>query len=396
MILGIMAYPDLSPIDRIEEYMALASQYGFTRVTSSMLSVDGDKEEILNYFRTFNALAHKYGMNVALDVNTQLMSKLDQSYDDISLFHEIGCDIIRLDGGYGAENDLKLLKNPYGIGIQLNASSSRVEEELEYFLAHSTEKERTRLSLCHNAYPQRYTGLKWNDFIEKNQRLKKYGLRNMAIVSSNAPNTHGIWGAEDGLPTVERLRDLPIDLQVRMILATEDVDDILIGNAYASREEFEAIASMTKPARSIEDTPIYEQIRAYGPIMPIFGTCKRLKVILEEDITDIERENLLELVPQMDNGDSSEWIWRSRCGRLINKDRFIPPRHYDGEYFPIGSVLIVNDYNRHYSGELQIARKPILNDGKRNLVARLAKDEDQMLALIHDNDLVEFYEYKEY
>ena len=61
------------------------------------------------------------------------------------------------------------------------------------------------------------------------------------MVSSNAPHTHGIWEGEDGLPTVERLRDLPIDLQTRLILATGEVDDILIGNAYATEAELKAV-----------------------------------------------------------------------------------------------------------------------------------------------------------
>ncbi len=59
-------------------------------------------------------------------------------------------------------------------------------------------------------------------------------------------------------------------------------------------------------------------------------------------------------------------------------------------------MVIVNDVNRHYSGEIQIARLPLLNDGKRNLIARLAPGEEQMLELINNEDLVEFMEYREY
>ena len=392
--LGIMAYPDLSPMSEIEEYFKLASKYGFTRVTSSMLSVEGTKEEIIAYFREFNQKAHEYGLRVSVDVNTGLMKKLDQSYADISLFHEIGCDIIRLDGSYGAEKDYIMTQNPYGIQIEMNASSSRVLEELDYFREKGAGSD--RVLLCHNAYPQRYTGLRWDRFVNTNKSLRKYGYRIAAIVSSNAKNTLGIWGAEDGLPTVEKLRDLPIDLQVRIILATGDVDDILIGNAFASEAEFKAIAQMVKAPKKIEDTPVYAEMKAYGPILPVFGSCKRLKVILEDDITAIEKENVLDIVPQMDNGDSSEWIWRSRCGRLINKNRPVPVRKYEGECFPAGSVVIVNDTNRHYSGEVQIVRLPIINDGKRNLVGRLAPNEEMMLEMIQTNDLVEFYEYHEY
>jgi len=387
-----MAYPDLSPMDKISNYFQLASKYGFTRVVSSMFSVEGSNEEIIAYFKEFITVAHDYGMKVSLDVNTGFLKKINQSYDNLSIFHEISCDTIRLDGSYGPEKDYIMTQNPYGIEVEMNASSHAVEKEIAYFKEMGVERERVRL--CHNVYPQRYTGLKWNDFLEKNRILRKYGYTIAAFVSSNAPDTHGVWDARDGLPTVERLRDLPIDLQVRILLATGGVDDIIIGNAYASEAEFEAIAEMMQPPKSIETSPVYEKYREYGPIMPKFGLCKRLKVILEQDITAIERENLLELVPQLDNGDSSEWIWRSRSGRLINADRPIPPRAYGGEFFPRGSVVIVNDNYRHYSGEIHIVREPIINDGKRNIIAKLAPHEEMLLELIYRNDLVEFYEFK--
>lgn len=394
MALGITAYPDLSSPQEIEQYFHLASQYGFTRVVSSMFSVEGTNEEILNYFRRFIQSAHSYDMKVSLDVNTGFLKRLGQSYEDISIFHELGCDIIRLDGSYGPEHDYIMTQNPYGIRVEMNASSRRVEQEIAYFTEKGVGYD--RVCLCHNVYPQRYTGLKWSDFLEKSRILRKYNYEIAAFVSSNAPNTHGVWDAEDGLPTVERLRDLPIDLQARVLLATGGVDDVIIGNAFASEAELAALAEVTKPPKSLEGSRIYEKIKAYGPTTPQFGPCKRLKVILEPDITPIERENLLELVPQLDNGDSSEWLWRSRSGRLINGDRPIPVRKYDGDFFPRGSVVVVNDHYRHYSGELQIVREPIINDGKRNLVARLAPQEELMLDLIEPNDLVEFYEYQEY
>ena len=156
--LGIMAYPDLSPMEQIRDYMKLASSYGCSRVVSSMLSAEGTKQKVVDYFRRFIDQAHEYGLTVSLDVNTGFLKKLDQSYDDISLFHDIGCDTIRLDGSYGAEHDLVMIHNPYGIRIEMNASSKRVEEELAYFKEHGVAP--GQIQLCHNAYPQRYTGLK--------------------------------------------------------------------------------------------------------------------------------------------------------------------------------------------------------------------------------------------
>ena len=131
--LGVMVYPDLSPMSEIKKYLRLASKYGFTRVTSSMLSVEGTNQEIITYFTELNQAAHELGMKVSLDVNTNFLKRFNQSYDNLSLFHEIKCDILRLDGSYGAEDDYIMTQNPYGIQIEMNATSSNVEKEIAYF-----------------------------------------------------------------------------------------------------------------------------------------------------------------------------------------------------------------------------------------------------------------------
>ncbi len=143
--------------------------------------------------------------------------------------HSIDVDILRMDLSYGPQGDADLVRNPYGIVIEFNNSPVIVKGLMEVGICPKD------FLVCHNFYPQRYTAMKWNKFVEKNKELKACSrdLRIGAFISSTAENTHGVWDATEGLPTVERLRKLPIDLQARMLLATGDVDDILIGNAFA-------------------------------------------------------------------------------------------------------------------------------------------------------------------
>ncbi len=385
--LGVSVYPDLSPIEDIEAYLHLASKYGCTRVFSSMFSVEGTNEEILEYFRKFIETAHACGMKVSLDVNPAFLTKLGVTPEDVSLFHEIGCDIIRLDMCYGKEKDLQMINNPYGIQIQLNASMG-IADELQYLKDHGVTGE--RLLLGHNFYPQRYTALKWNTFLKTNEQLFPFGYSIDAFVASHAEKTHGVWDARDGLPTVEMMRDLPIDLQVRLLEAA-GIQNILIGNAYASEDEFKAIQEVLAEPRKIEDSPIWENIKGFGALFGM-GAERKLKVIPDPDITETERYMLFDFFPQVDYGDSSEWIWRSRSGRMNNKDRIIPQRSFDCEYFEPGDVLIVNDTYKHYSGEVQIARLPVKNDGQRNRIGKLAENEMKLLELIKDGDFVRFLE----
>ena len=50
----------------------------------------------------------------------------------------------------------------------------------------------------------------------------------------------------------------------------------------------------------------------------------------------------------------------------------------------------MNDNYKHYAGEVQVVLEPIVNDGTRNLVARIDREEMTMFDVIGDNDLVVF------
>ena len=85
---------------------------------------------------------------------------------------------------------------------------------------------------------------------------------------------------------------MPIDLQLRHILATKNVTDILIGNAYATEEEFKAIRKvLDTPPANFDDNPIMQMI---AKMKPNFGKSQIvLKVDLDEGITDLEKEIIM-------------------------------------------------------------------------------------------------------
>lgn len=384
--LGVSVYPDLSPLSEIEEYLKLAGKYGARRVFSSMFSVEGTPEEILDYFRRMNSIAHENGMEVSLDVNTEFLEKIGVSPTDISRFHEIGCDIIRMDGCYGDERDIELINNPYGIKIEFNASA--VPELIQDLLKKGANPE--RLLACHNFYPQPYTGMKWGKFQDVNQKIKDiHDIPIGAFISSNAEGTNGVWDAQYGLPTVERMRDYPADLQARLLLATGNVDDIFFGNYYADEQELKDVSEVLKP-RDLEVPPALEIYAPQAAERPQ----RILKIKLDPEISEAERQSLFAFMPHTDMGDASEWIWRSRLPRMVYKDTAFTPRKAEKEMFEPGDVLIVNDNYKHYAGEVQIALLPMKNDGLRNLVGHIEGPEMDMLELIKPYDVVFFEEDK--
>ena len=388
-VLGVSVYPDIRPLDEISDYLHLAAKYGFTRVFTSMFSVEGTPEEVLAYFRDLDAVAHECGMEVSLDINPECMDRLGATPADLSVFDGIKADILRMDGAYGEDDNVVMLNNPYGMKIEYNASAL-TPDVIESLVARGVDK--SRILACHNFYPQRYTGFRWDKYREVNARLTKLGIRIGAFVASQAPGTHGVWDATCGLPTVERTRDYPADLAAR-IIAAAGATDVFFGNAYASEEELAAVAEALAPVEAHYTKPKVEAAFVNSDFVDsnyVLAHQHKVRVEPLYDITPVEREILFDFFPHLDMGDSSEWIWRTRMPRMFYQDQVIAPRRYPLDHFQVGDVVIVNDNYKHYAGEVQVILEPIVNDGTRNLVARINQEEMTMFDAIKDNDLVVF------
>lgn len=349
-----------------------------------MFSVEGSKEEVLDYFEELIAFSHKHGMVVDLDVNPDLFKRLDASIDDLSVFSEIGVDILRMDQSFGKDKDFELMNNKYGIDIEFN-SNIKVVDGLVKAGANPED-----ILVCYNFYPQRYTGFGWDVFREMSAELKSYGDVNIgAFVSSNNENTHGVWDSKDGLPTVERLRYLPIDTQSRILLATGLINDIIIGNAYASEDELKSLKEVyDNHSFDICNEGLKESIES-GTFTVNSSQIIQLKPDFYEKVSDVEKDILYNFAPHISVERNNGFIWRSRMSR-IKDERAIEPRTSDKKYFDRGDVLIVNDNYRHYAGEVEIVLGKVENDGERNLVARIKEDELMMLGLIDSGILVKF------
>ena len=48
--LGISVYPEHASLEENKKYIELAAKYGFSRIFTCLLSVEGDKEKIINDF----------------------------------------------------------------------------------------------------------------------------------------------------------------------------------------------------------------------------------------------------------------------------------------------------------------------------------------------------------
>lgn len=370
--LGISVYPDKSPRDEVYAYMEKAAKLGYSRIFTCFLSIPEDQRETyLVEFKEFMAKAHELGFEVAADTNPEVFNLIGATPDNLKPFADLGLDIIRMDGNFGTQGDIQLTRNQYGIKIEFNAS---MDMGVELLINKGGNKD--QMTMCHNFFPERYSGLDFDLFMEYNAYWKELNLHTAAFVSSNNENTIGPWQVFCGLPTVEIMRGLPIDLQARYLFATGDVDDILIGNYPASDEELEALSKVNLQA--IE-----------------------LRVNEAEGISDNEKEIMYEYAPHWDRYDHSTFMLRSSMPRVWFKEKksvqdasiasgmerkidsqSIPYRDPGKKVFTRGDILVVNDNLAHYRGELEIVLTEIPNDGERNLVATIKPEELMLLDFI--------------
>ncbi len=345
--LGISIYPDKSKLEDDLEYIDLAAKYGTKRIFTNLLGLGGkSKDEIKAEFSARIDHAHKYNIEVIVDVAPYIFDELDISYDDLSFFNEIGADGIRMDESFDGAKEAIMSHNAYGLKLEVNASGN--VKQLENIVGFKPNKE--KLIASHNFYPQKYTGLGLDYFLRNSQAIKANNIELSAFVSSNEKDAFGPWDVNEGLCTLEAHRNLLIDLQARHLIATGLIDNVSIANAYASEAEFKALAKI-----------------ADGKV--------NLKVNLEYDLTDSEKE-ILYYAKHFVRGDISDYMRRSTMTRIIFKNSVVKPKNTRA--LKRGDIVIVNDNYSRYKGELHIVLMDMENEGNKNVVARV-KDEELFL-----------------
>lgn len=341
--LGISIYPERSTFEKDKEYLDLAHKYGFKRVFTSLLQIADDKEKVLADFKKVVDYANQLEMEVMVDINPALFEQLEISYDDLSFFDEMGADGIRLDIGFTGAEEAKMTRNPYNIKIEINMSSGT--NYVDNIMSYSPNTD--NLLGSHNFYPHRYSGLGYDHFVACSEKFRKYNLNTMAFVNSQTAD-FGPWPTQDGLCSLEDHRDLEIATQVKHLMLTGLIDDISVGNAYASEEELRAMSEA------------------------FFASYPTLKVNVADDITEDERICLFDNLHSY-RGDRSEYILRSTMTRIYYKDKPFPA--HNTKDMTRGDVLIDNVGYGQYKGETQIALKEMKNDGRVNVVGRISDDE---------------------
>ncbi|WP_125703239.1 DUF871 domain-containing protein [Lacticaseibacillus daqingensis] len=345
--LGVSVYPERSTFEKDAAYLDLAATYGFKRVFTSLLEIKGDKDAVVASFKRVITHANALGMEVMVDINPALFDQLGVTYDDLSFFHDLGAWGVRLDLGFTGAEEAKMTRNPCGIKIEVNMSQGT--HYIDNIMSFSPNRD--NLLGSHNFYPHRFSGLGQQFFDLATAMYTRYNLNTAAFVNSQAA-TFGPWPTQDGLCTLESHRSLPLATQVKHYQLMDNINDVIIGNAYASEAELKAA---------------HEAFVAPYPA---------LRVVPAADSTALEQELLFDN-PHSYRGDRSEYLLRSTQTRVKYAERDFPA--HNTQPITRGDVLIDNNGFGQYKGETQIALQAMPNDGRVNVVGHIHPDEAFLL-----------------
>lgn len=340
--LGISLYPQKASLEKNLEYLENASKFGFTRLFVALLGAELSQEGIRRDYGPILKRAKDLGFEVSCDVNGEVIKAVCGegffgNYD-LSFFNEIGVDVIRFDMGMSEMEEAFFIRNKFGIKVELNMSMEI--DHVAGVLAMGAPKD--RIMGCHNYYPHNYTGLSLEYFNRCTAIWNKHNLKTAAFISTQTNEKIGPWPICDGLPTLEMHRNLPITTQLKHYVGLGTIDDVLIGDAFASVEELEALSKVDKRIISLD-------------------------INLESELD--ERFKKMLKMPLSRRPDTNDYIIRSIEGRLFLRKEDIQP--FNTVDIKRGDILIENNLYGQYKGEIQIALQDMKNSGRTNVVGHI-------------------------
>lgn len=347
--LGVSLYPDKSEFEQDIAYLQMAKVLGYQRVFMSFLQIDiKNPKRSIKRIRESAQKAKEIGMEVTLDIHPMVFKYLNLKEDDLTYFHEMGIGVLRLDTCYDGKMEAMMTHNPYGIKIEVNMSNDT------HYLSHILDYQAdcTKLMGSHNFYPQRFTGLSLPTFLSCSEKFKQHHIESAAFITSQSASISP-WPVQEGLCTLEDHRDLPLVVQARHMKMLQLVDDVIIGNAYASEQELQDVANVFQSEYDVLHVDVYE------------------------GVTSLERELMFQGMHEY-RGDASAYVIRSSKKRMEYHKAELKKNH-SGQDIHKGDVLILNEDYGQYKAELQIALQDRRGDPRINVVGRIVNEEGVLL-----------------
>ena len=311
-----------------------AHELGFTRIFTSLHVPEANYEVLKKEVKEFFKMAKDYNMDIISDISPNTFKFLEVDNMDLEALNNLGVKTIRIDFGYSEKEIAKMTKNPYGIKIQLNASTV-TKEFFEALDRHSPIY--NQIDALHNFYPRVGTGISEECMIEKNKLLEDRGIKVCAFVQSNNRRRSPL---KDGLPTLEDHRGWQVEEAANHLIALNN-KSIFIGDSLPSYEEMKSLASLDINSIKLD-----------------------IKVNTEDEVVlSLLKEKYTSRI------DEARDAIRASESRIILKNRIIEPFNIMEKCY--GDITIDNKFYGRYMGELQIIKNGQKCDKRTNVVGRV-------------------------
>lgn len=349
---GISVYGDGGE-QQTQAYLARACELGCGEVFSSLHLPELGLQRSLATALTLARQTHALGMQFSLDVSGAAAARLLAQEESAAQLRAAAPDWMRLDYGFDPADALRLAHALALPGLMLNASVLTAQEAAAQCALLRREAPDLRLRAHHNFYPLPGSGLSMGLLRERSGAWRTLDVPVTACVAAHAAPRLPLCA---GLPTVEALRDLPSGPAALQLLATGVVDDILIGDPFASEQELvgTALACGRQPV------------------------C--LGVVCEKQATPEERR-IVFAASHRARPDAAALV--VRC--LDTRQMATPGAPLSAR--PCGArrrgdVVLCNENALRYSGELQVQLADAPSSPLFNRVGRVAEEELWQLDLI--------------
>ena len=337
--IGLSVYPDFYDFETIKKQLLVASSLGYTRVFTSIqlgaLGFERTDELLSEGFIKLFKLTRELGMKVHADLNLEVFTQVGAEVDNVKPIVDLNIDVIRLDGGFGIDEIVRLTNNPYGLVIEDNTSNdAHLIETIEKINERGNIK---NYRACHNFYPRNETGLDFDDAVYTADLLNDFGVGNgVFITSQTSPadlNTSG-----EGTPPLAAPRSRP-PLTAVSPLSTTGVYKIDINGD--SMPDFASLKAVSDAAKCD-----YVELEAW----------------LDKDLDPEQRKVLTETI-LWSRPDQPRLLLRATQTRkkvhVLAKNTIARP------YL---SITLDNDRSNRYEAEVQIALEDLQPSAVANVV----------------------------
>lgn len=341
-MLGISSYfQDLN-----YDYLKRASELGARYLFTSLHIPEEDLSHLPQTLPVFLQKCKEYNLDLVPDISPVTFEKLGVAPHDTKALKAMGFRVLRLDYGFDDFETVKTLLEDFD--LMLNASIVNEQYILD---AMAAGVDFSRISMLHNFYPKKETGLSLAYFKKMNDVFLKYNLRVAAFIPGDLVKRFPLF---EGLPTVERHRSLHPFVGAVQLMHECGVKDIFIGDSEASIQTLEAI--QTYMDSSIMEIPVIVDA-AYQSLFE-----NPLKV--RRDLS----ENIVRLVV-------------SRTPDVVVFNNIKRPR---------GAITLDNLLAGRYSGELQICKTDLGMDASVNVIGYIHPEYVELVDYIDRDTTLKF------